>query len=66
VAQVELLAGHHPGIIADLPDELVRADIKGIDLRRAMLQETIRETTGGSSGIQAAEPGRMEPEGRSP
>jgi len=62
VAQVELLAGHHPGITADLPDQLVCADIKGIDLRRAMLQETIRETTGGSSSIQAAEPGRMEPE----
>ena len=37
VACVELLASSYPGVVADLPGELVGADVDGVDFGRAVL-----------------------------
>ena len=52
VAQIELLAGGDAWVIADLPDELIGADIEGIDPGRAVLEQSVGEAAGGGSGIQ--------------
>lgn len=43
VADVEVFAADDAGVIAEFPDELVGADIVGVDSRGAVLEEAVGE-----------------------
>ena len=53
--RVRFLHGRHPRIVPKFPGQLPASDVHGVDVRGAVLQETVCETTGGSSEILVAE-----------
>jgi site-specific DNA recombinase len=62
-AGVELLLHDDAGVSAELVDELVGADIDGVDLGRAVLEQAVREAAGGGADIEAGPALRRDAEG---
>ena len=52
-AGVELFFDDHAWVVAQFPDQLVGADIHGMDAGGAALQQAVGEATGGSADIDA-------------
>ena len=62
VADIELLPADDAGIAAQLPDELIGADVEGVNFRRPVLQQAVGESAGAGADIHAGESGRMDAE----
>jgi hypothetical protein len=60
VASINSLVKFHPWICAQLPVHLVMPNIDGYNACRTMLQEAIRESTGGCAHIKAAKTRRID------
>ena len=56
VPEVVLFHTHDPLVAAQLPDQLVRAAVHGVDLTGAPLQHAVRKPAGGGTDIDADEP----------
>jgi hypothetical protein len=62
VADVEVFAADDAGVVAEFPDELVGADIVGVDSGGAVLEEAVGEAAGGGTDIEADEAGDIDVE----
>jgi len=63
VAAIDALAGHHAGVAANFPMQLVVPDIEGMHARRAALEEAIGEAAGRGADIEAHAAGGIDSEG---
>ena len=63
VAGVELLFDDDAGIGAQFPDEVVGADVHGVDTGGTALEQAIGETAGGGSDVDAGPAGGIDVEG---
>ena len=57
IAHIRALHGDHARIVAQAPGQLAIADIDGIDLCRAVLQQHIREATGRGTAVDTRQAG---------
>jgi 3-deoxy-7-phosphoheptulonate synthase len=63
VTGVELLLDDDAGVVAEFPDELVGADIDGVDAGGTALKQAVGEAAGGGSDIHAGPAGGIDFEG---
>lgn len=53
VADVEIFSGDDSGVAAEFPDQLIGADIVGIDAARAVLKQAVGKAAGGRPDIES-------------
>lgn len=60
VADVEVFAADDAGVIAEFPDELIGADIVGVDSGGAVLEQAVGKAAGGGADIEGDEAGDVD------
>ncbi len=60
VAGVGFFHDHDPAVLAEFPGELALADVHGKNLGRAVLEQAIGETAGGSAEVDGGESGHVQ------